>query len=325
MAWTIPSSEIIGGQTFIKDTDNKIMNIIEDIEDYINGTGDYVGSGISNTFTQKNVNEVISGVYQFSNGLRGNVSDYTGVKVVDVENKEFIGNSSTTTQLKTPRTISLSGDVSGSLSFNGTANVDMVTTIADDSHIHDGRYYTESEIDTKVNTINASLSTLSTTKQDNIVSGTHIKTINNISVVGSGNRQLGLLEILNNTQVSAGTLISTDTYSVYTTSKNTFFSSQTRTFYGAINSTLRLNYTLKASEYSFGDDYTYVGTAYLDILVNGVVVFSTSTTSYLSSFTDIAVSNNYTIGIRIKTTEKNSAVGTFTLGVSNQYMTLCIV
>jgi len=40
------------------------------------------------------------------------------------------------TKLTTPRTISLTGDVTGSVSFDGSANVSITTTVADDSHNH---------------------------------------------------------------------------------------------------------------------------------------------------------------------------------------------
>lgn len=43
-------------------------------------------------------------------------------------------------------------------------------------HTHDDRYYTETEIDTALNT-----------KQDTLISGTNIKTINNTSILGAGN------------------------------------------------------------------------------------------------------------------------------------------
>lgn len=75
-------------------------------------------------------------------------------------------------QLTTARTISLTGDASGSVSFNGTTDVSITVTVADDSHNHvisnidglqsalDGKassshnhndvYYTETEVDTKL-------------------------------------------------------------------------------------------------------------------------------------------------------------------------------
>ena len=42
----------------------------------------------------------------------------------------LVGNIETATKLQTPRTISLSGDVSGSASFDGSANVTINTSIA---------------------------------------------------------------------------------------------------------------------------------------------------------------------------------------------------
>lgn len=75
-------------------------------------------------------------------------------------------------KLATGRTISLTGDASGSVSFDGSNDVSITVTVADDSHNHiidnidglqsaldgkaaaghnhDDRYYTESEMDTKL-------------------------------------------------------------------------------------------------------------------------------------------------------------------------------
>ena len=46
------------------------------------------------------------------------------------------GNASTASTLASSRTIALSGDVSGSVAFNGGSNVTITTTVADDSHNH---------------------------------------------------------------------------------------------------------------------------------------------------------------------------------------------
>ena len=46
------------------------------------------------------------------------------------------GNAGTATKLATTRTITLSGDVSGSTTFDGSENVTINTTVADDSHNH---------------------------------------------------------------------------------------------------------------------------------------------------------------------------------------------
>lgn len=50
------------------------------------------------------------------------------------------GNADTATNLLTARTISLAGDVSGSTTFDGTANVSITATVANDSHTHDTQY-----------------------------------------------------------------------------------------------------------------------------------------------------------------------------------------
>lgn len=57
------------------------------------------------------------------------------------------GNATTATTLATARTIALGGDLSGSASFNGGANVTINAAVANDSHTHDGRYFTETEAD----------------------------------------------------------------------------------------------------------------------------------------------------------------------------------
>jgi hypothetical protein len=49
----------------------------------------------------------------------------------------FVGNTSTASKLQTPVNISLSGDVSGLVSFDGSSSVDIVSTVADNSHRHD--------------------------------------------------------------------------------------------------------------------------------------------------------------------------------------------
>ncbi|TOP89924.1 cell envelope integrity protein TolA [Vibrio parahaemolyticus] len=55
------------------------------------------------------------------------------------------GNADTASKWLDTRTITLSGDASGSVSIDGSGNVTLPVTIANDSHTHDGRYYTESE------------------------------------------------------------------------------------------------------------------------------------------------------------------------------------
>ena len=61
-------------------------------------------------------------------------------------NENYHPNADTWT---TARTITLGGDLSGSVSINGSANVTLTAAVANDSHTHDGRYFTESESNAK--------------------------------------------------------------------------------------------------------------------------------------------------------------------------------
>jgi hypothetical protein len=49
-------------------------------------------------------------------------------------------------KLTTSREIELTGDVTGSVFFDGSGDVNITTSVANDSHTHDGRYYTETEV-----------------------------------------------------------------------------------------------------------------------------------------------------------------------------------
>ncbi|ABR33110.1 hypothetical protein [Clostridium beijerinckii] len=54
-----------------------------------------------------------------------------------VANKTSIsGNAGTATKIQTPRNIALAGDVTGSADFDGSRNISITTTVADDSHNH---------------------------------------------------------------------------------------------------------------------------------------------------------------------------------------------
>ena len=67
----------------------------------------------------------------FEGNLTGNVTGN-----VSGSSGSTTGNAATATALATSRTIGLSGDVSGSGSFDGTGNLTITATIADDSHNH---------------------------------------------------------------------------------------------------------------------------------------------------------------------------------------------
>lgn len=68
--------------------------------------------------------QTFAGAKTFSSGIVGTL---TG---------SITGNAGTATKLATARTITLGGDVEGSVNFDGSSNVSITTTVADDSHNH---------------------------------------------------------------------------------------------------------------------------------------------------------------------------------------------
>jgi hypothetical protein len=76
----------------------------------------------------------------------GNFS--AGVVTADVTG-DLTGNASTADAWSTSRTITLAGDLTGSVAIDGSANVTLTAAVANDSHNHDGRYFTETEADAR--------------------------------------------------------------------------------------------------------------------------------------------------------------------------------
>ena len=133
------------------------------------------------------------------NGQTGvvNVSK-SDVGLGSVDNtSDAIKNVLSATKLTTSRTISLSGDATGSASFDGSANTSMTVTVADNSHNH-----TLSNISDFPSTVSSTelgyldgltsnIQTQINGKQETLVSGTNVKTINGTSIVGSGDIVVG--------------------------------------------------------------------------------------------------------------------------------------
>ena len=94
--------------------------------------GDYDNTAQGGTFTQWL--KMYRGQAQFTGNV--SASTFTGA---------LSGNASTASKWATARSLSLSGDASGSVSWDGSANATLSVTVANDSHTHDGRYFTESE------------------------------------------------------------------------------------------------------------------------------------------------------------------------------------
>lgn len=98
--------------------------------------------------------------------FKGDVLNASGTTIVDVSAATFAGNATTATTTTgnaatatgwaSDLTINLGTDLSGSVTFNGDENtVTLNASVVNDSHTHDGRYYTETESDARFLGINA--------------------------------------------------------------------------------------------------------------------------------------------------------------------------
>lgn len=65
-----------------------------------------------------------------------NSPTFTGTVTASTFSGALNGNANTVTKLQTARNINLVGDVTGSTSFDGSGNVNITATVADDSHNH---------------------------------------------------------------------------------------------------------------------------------------------------------------------------------------------
>ena len=144
---------------FIKDSNNSIVSFTDHLLPKAGGTltgnlflnGDPTSAlmpatkqytDAATTAVQNSINYPVTSV----NNLTGAVSlDYTNVGAPSTSganatganwNISILGNSATATSLATARNIALTGDVTGNVNFNGTSNVSITTTVADDSHNH---------------------------------------------------------------------------------------------------------------------------------------------------------------------------------------------
>ena len=91
------------------------------------------GTGITLTGTTFSIGQDVatSANVTFNQVTAAIIGNVTGNLTGDVT-----GNSDTATALETARTIQLSGDVTGSASFDGSANINITAAVQDDSHAH---------------------------------------------------------------------------------------------------------------------------------------------------------------------------------------------
>ena len=124
------SGDVSGSATFTNagDTATITATVADDSHNHVTGNIDGLSEYIADTvgaMVTSNTESGITVTYQDTD----NTLDFT----VGTLNQDTTGSAAT---LTTARTISLAGDVSGSTTFDGSANVSITATVADDSHNH---------------------------------------------------------------------------------------------------------------------------------------------------------------------------------------------
>ena len=90
-------------------------------------------------------------------------------------NQNTSGNAATASALATARTITLGGDLSGSASFNGSANITITAAVVDDSHNH-----IIANVDGLQTALNGKLSTSGTAADSDKVDGKHVAVVSSL-------------------------------------------------------------------------------------------------------------------------------------------------
>lgn len=98
---------------------SQLPSYVDDVEEYATQAG-YPGTGETGKI-----------YVDISNG---NIHRWSGSAYVQIN--DAVTSADQATQLATARTIELTGDVTGTVSFDGTSDVTMTTTVVDDSHSH---------------------------------------------------------------------------------------------------------------------------------------------------------------------------------------------
>lgn len=105
-------------------------------------------------------------------GIKSGSAENVGEVVVAIDGKATVSKVAVAQKLESPRTFTLDGDVSGSAAFDGSGNVIITTTVADNSHNHtienisdlqtalDSKAdksdtYTKDDVDTLISNLNA--------------------------------------------------------------------------------------------------------------------------------------------------------------------------
>lgn len=136
-------------------------------------------------------------------------------------------NAVSASKLATSRTISLTGDVTGSASFDGSANISMPSTVANNSHTHTSSNISDA---TNVNTANMivkrdgsgnfSAGTITASLSGNASTATKLKTsrtIAGVSFDGSANINISYENLTNKPTIPEGVVVNNTLTSTSTT------------------------------------------------------------------------------------------------------------
>lgn len=119
--WSIPSGQEINGSTKIKEADNKISNIFDDLVDFVNGEGIHNGQGLTYDLVTKNTTQTITGDKVFSGTLTGTLTGNAS------SSSSCSGNSATATLLSAGADrIKLDGIETGATADQTKADIDAL-------------------------------------------------------------------------------------------------------------------------------------------------------------------------------------------------------
>jgi len=133
--WSVGSETMVAA-TFEGALTGNVTGNVSGTSGSTTGNAATVTGGVYTSGTQ-----TIGGSKTFSSSILGNLTgnvtgNVTGSAGSTTGNSATATLATSATALATARTISLGGDVSGSASFDGSANISITAVIADDSHAH---------------------------------------------------------------------------------------------------------------------------------------------------------------------------------------------
>jgi len=160
-----------------------------------------------------------------------------------IENIDKVNSSKLTDKLSTSRTISLTGDISSSIQFDGSSNVSTEVEIVDNSHNHTLENITD--LQSNLDTINDNISTINDTLSKK-ASSTHTHEISNINNLQNSLDSKGIklsidgttLKLLDSSNNELSSVTTQDTDTIYTLTKSDIINKLGYTPVKSVNGTL---------------------------------------------------------------------------------------